>query len=196
MPTNTLLTIGMITRELLDSFDNMRVFTKYIENKYSSEFATPGAKIGPTLKIRLPAQVRTTSGPNLSVQDYIEQSTPLTIDQQEHVDVAFSSFEMTLSLDDWRRRIGGPRASCSGNTVDVYGLGCTGWCPTPLSPRHRLRQVVCVSQGRGAAGRQRHPAGRGVARLSQPVGTGSSGEREQGLVRSRVRRLRGSMSVA
>ena len=123
MPTNTLLTIGMITRELLDSFDNNRVFTKHIENRYSSDFAVPGEKIGPTLNIRLPAQVRTTSGPNLSVQDYIEQSTPLTIDQQEHVDVAFSSFEMSLSMDDWRRRIGGPSGIVLANTVDVYGLG-------------------------------------------------------------------------
>jgi len=75
------------------------------------------------LNIRLPAQLRTVSGPNLQVQDYIEQSVPLTIDQQEHVDLQFSSFEMTLSLDAWRERIGRPSGIVLANKVDAYGLG-------------------------------------------------------------------------
>jgi P22 coat protein - gene protein 5 len=120
---NTLLTIGEITYELLDCFENNLVFCKGIMRKYSSEFAVPGNKIGPTLSIRLPAQLRTTSGPNLQAQDYVEQSVPLTIDQQEHVDLQFSSFEMTLSLDDWRRRIGRPSGIVLANKVDAYGLG-------------------------------------------------------------------------
>ena len=43
------------------------------------------------------------------MQDYTEQSVPLTIDQQEHVDLQFS-FEMTLSLDEWRSVSASPRA--------------------------------------------------------------------------------------
>jgi hypothetical protein len=119
---NSLLTISMITSELLDSFQNNLVFTRDVMRQYSSEYARPGDKIGPTLSIRLPAQLRTTSGANLSVQDYVEQSVPLTIDQQEHVDVQFSSFEMTLSLDAWRQRIGTPSGIVLANTVDKYGL--------------------------------------------------------------------------
>jgi len=119
---NTLLTIGQITYELLDCFENNLVFCKGIMRQYSSEYAIPGSKIGPTLNVRLPAQLRTTSGPNLQVQDYVEQSVPLTIDQQEHVDLQFSSFEMTLSMDDWRRRIGRPSGIVLANKVDAYGL--------------------------------------------------------------------------
>jgi hypothetical protein len=63
------------------------------------------------------------SGPNLQVQDYIEQSVPLTIDQQEHVDLQFTSFEMTLSLDEWSDRIGMPSGIVLANKVDAYGLG-------------------------------------------------------------------------
>jgi hypothetical protein len=120
---NITLTIGMITRELLECAMNNMVFCKGILRKYSSEFAEPGNKIGPTLSIRLPAQLRTVSGPNLQVQDYVEQSVQLTIDQQEHVDLQFSSFEMTLSLDDWRRRIGTPSGIVLANKVDSFGLG-------------------------------------------------------------------------
>ena len=122
MPTNTLLTIGMVTRELLDSYENNLVFTRDVMRQYSSEFAIPGAKIGPTLSIRLPSRFATTSGPSLTVQDYIEEAVPLTIDQQEKVGVQFTSFEMTLSLDDWRQRIGRPAGIVLANTVDVYGL--------------------------------------------------------------------------
>jgi len=94
---NTLLTIGAITYELLDCFDNNLVFCKGIMRQYSSEFAVPGNKIGPTLNIRLPAQLRTTSGPNLQAQDYEEQFVPLTIDQKDHIYLYINSFEITLS---------------------------------------------------------------------------------------------------
>jgi hypothetical protein len=100
------------------------VFCQGIERKYSEEFAIPGSRIGPSVTIRLPAQLRATSGPAMgSVQDYIETGVVLTIDQQEHVDLQFSSFEMTLSLDDWRERIGKPSGIVLANKVDAYGLG-------------------------------------------------------------------------
>ena len=125
MPTNTLLTIGMITREALEYFSNNLVFCNraHILRQFSREFAIPGDKIGPTLNVRLPAQLRATSGPNLQTQDYIEQSVPLSINQQEHVDLQFTSFEMTLSLDDWGDRIGEPSGIVLANKVDAYGLG-------------------------------------------------------------------------
>lgn len=124
MPTNTLLTIGQITREALEYFSNNLVFTNraHILRQYSREFAIPGDKIGPSLNVRLPAQLRATSGPNLQVQDYIEQSVPLSINQQEHVDLQFTSFEATLSLDDWGDRIGEPSGIVLANKVDAYGL--------------------------------------------------------------------------
>jgi hypothetical protein len=123
MASNTILSIGMITYETLDCFENNLVTCKHIERKYSSEFARPGDRIGPTLNIRLPAQLRTQSGAALSVQDYTEQSVPLTIDQQEHVDLQFTSFEMTLSLDAWRQRIGKPTGIVLANVVDAYACG-------------------------------------------------------------------------
>jgi hypothetical protein len=135
MPTNSILTIGMVTRELLDSFDTNRVFTKRIMNEYSSEYAVPGHKIGPTLNIRLPARLAVTSGPVMTPSDYIEESVPLTIDQQEKVGLSFTSFELSLSMDDWRRRVGDPTGIVLSNKVDVYGLNLYWKCPNAiLSP--------------------------------------------------------------
>jgi len=135
LPTNTILTIGMVTRELLDAFDTNRVFTKHIYNEFSSEFAQPGAKIGPTLNVRLPARLAVTSGPVMTPSDYLEESTPLTIDQQEKVGLSFTSFEMALSMDDWRKRVGEPTSIVLSNKVDAYGLGLYWKCPNAiLSP--------------------------------------------------------------
>ena len=132
MPSNTLLTIGMITQEMLDCFDTNRVFSKRIMNQYSGEFAQPGAKTGPSINIRLPARLSTTSGPSMTPIDYIEESVPLTIDQQEKVPLSFTSFEVTLSLDDWRNRVGNPSSIVLSNKVDLYGLGLYWKCPNAI----------------------------------------------------------------
>ena len=61
-------------------------------------------------------------GPTLVPQNYQERSYPLTISFQKHTDVEFTSREMTLSLDDWSKRIGEPEAIKLANAVDVEGL--------------------------------------------------------------------------
>jgi hypothetical protein len=71
----------------------------------------------------------------MTPQDYIEESVPLTIDQQEKVGLSFTSFEMTLSMDDWRNRVGTPAGIVLSNKVDLYGLSLYWHCPNAiLSP--------------------------------------------------------------
>lgn len=122
MPTNQLLTITMITRRLIQVWRNNIVFAMGADRKYQDEFAKSGAKIGDTVNIRLPARFTVVDGPNLVPQNYQERSVPLTISWQKHTDVEFGSREMTLSLDDWSRRIGEPEAIKLANAVDVEGL--------------------------------------------------------------------------
>ena len=134
VPSNTLLTIGQITREQLECFQNNLVFCNraHILRQYSREFAVPGDKVGPSINVRLPAQLRATSGPNIDVQDYVEQSVPLSINQQEKVGLQFTSFEMTLSLDDWSERIGKPSGIVLANKVDAYGLSLYAQIPNAV----------------------------------------------------------------
>jgi hypothetical protein len=122
MPTNTILTMTMITRRMIQVLRNNTVFASNVERKYQDEFAKTGAKIGDTLNIRLPSRFTVVDGPNLVPQDYKERSYPLTISFQKHTDVQFGSREMTLSLDDWSKRIGEPEAIKLANAVDVEGL--------------------------------------------------------------------------
>src|ERR1035437_6810151 len=97
--SQTLLTPSMIAREALMAFKNKLVFTKGVDRQYSDEFAVKGAKVGATITIRKPPIFTVSSGPALSIQNVVEDSTSLTLDSQKHVDFQFLSSDLTLSVD-------------------------------------------------------------------------------------------------
>ncbi len=105
---NSILTLGMITRQALRLWKNSNAFIQNVNRQYDSDYAVSGAKIGANLKIRLPNDFVVTTGPALSAQDTAEQSTTLVVSTQKHVDVSFSSVDRTLSLDDYSERILAP----------------------------------------------------------------------------------------
>lgn len=81
-------------------------------------FAKSGAKIGDSLKIRLPNQYSVRTGAVLSVQDTTEVSTTLQIATQKGVDLNFTSAELTLSLDDFSDRILEPAMSVLAAAIE------------------------------------------------------------------------------
>lgn len=102
---NSLLTIGGITREALRIFKNTNLFIRNIDTQYDDSFAKTGAKIGDTLRIRLPNEYTVRTGRVASPQDTVERSVPLTVSSQKGVDLSFTSADMALSLDDFSNRI-------------------------------------------------------------------------------------------
>lgn len=115
---NTLLTRLEITRKAIRLFINSNAFMKNIDRQYDSQFAVTGAKIGATLRIRLPNDYPVTDGPGLSLQDTAEQQTTLTVATQRHVDTGFTTAEMALSLDDYAERITKPKMNnLAGNVA-------------------------------------------------------------------------------
>jgi hypothetical protein len=87
--------------------------------QYDESFAVTGAKIGASLRIRLPNDFVVTTGPALSVQDTAEQSTTLVLATQKHIDVSFSTADRTLSLDDYSRRVLAPMVNNLAGAVAV-----------------------------------------------------------------------------
>lgn len=116
---NTLLTINMITREAVRLWKNSNAFLQNVDMQYDDSFAVTGAKIGSTLRIRLPNDFTVTTGPALSVQDTSEQSTTLVLATQKHVDVSYSTADRTLSLDDYSRRVLAPMVNNLAGAVAV-----------------------------------------------------------------------------
>lgn len=117
--SNSLLTIDMITRKALQILENNLVITRNINRQYDDSFANTGAKIGSTLRIRLPDRALVTDGPALQVQDDQEQFTTLTVASQKHIGVNFTTAEMALSLDDFAERVLAPRISQLASSVDA-----------------------------------------------------------------------------
>lgn len=116
---NSLLTIDMITRKALEILENNLVLTRNVNRQYDDSFAVKGAKIGSTLRIRLPDRALVTDGAALQVQDDNEQYTSLTVSSQKHIGVNFTTAEMAMNLDDFAERVLAPRISQLAATIDA-----------------------------------------------------------------------------
>ena len=117
--SNSLLTIDMITRKSLEILENNLVLTRNVNRQYDDSFAVEGAKIGSTLRIRLPDRALVTDGAALQVQDDNEQYTTLTVNNQKHIGVNFTSAELTMQLDDFAERVLKPRISQLASSIDA-----------------------------------------------------------------------------
>ena len=116
---NSLLTIDMITRKALEILENNLVITRNVNRQYDDSFAVEGAKIGATLRIRLPDRALVTDGAALQVQDDNEQFTSLSVSNQKHIGVNFTTAEMTMQLDDFADRVLKPRISQLAASIDA-----------------------------------------------------------------------------
>lgn len=116
---NSLLTIDMITRKALEIFENELAVTRNVNRSYDDSFAVEGAKIGSTLRIRLPDRALVTNGAALQVQDDNEQYTTLTVSSQKHIGINFTSAELTMQLSDFADRVLKPRISQLAASVDA-----------------------------------------------------------------------------
>lgn len=119
---NTILTPTAVTREALRILHQKLTFVGRVNRQYDDSFANSGAKIGDSLKIRLPNQYTIRTGATLSTQDVTETSVTLQIATQKGVDVTFSSAELTLSLDDFSSRILEPAMSVLAANVEADAL--------------------------------------------------------------------------
>jgi len=163
---NTLLTISQITRETLRILENNLVFTKQVRRDFDDSFGRAGAKIGTVLNIRKPARYSGRTGQGLSIEDATETQVPLTLNTQRGVDIAFTSQDLALSIDDFKERFIRPAIANVANQIDFDGLqqylnvyntiGTPGTVPNALltylqagqrldeeaAPRDNLRSLV------------------------------------------------------
>lgn len=118
MATNTDLTIDMITNKSLAILENSLVITRNVTRAYDDSFAIEGAKIGSTLRIRLPNRYSVRTGAALAVQDYTEQQVTLTVQNQVGVDLNFTTAELTMNIDDFAERVLKPGLSQVASYID------------------------------------------------------------------------------
>lgn len=122
MATNSILTIDMITRELMFQLENQLTFTKHVNRNYDDKFAKSGAKIGDTITIRLPPLFQGRSGRVVNIEALQEKSVALQLDTQFGVDLDFSSSDLLLSIDDFSETFLKSTAATIANKIDFDGL--------------------------------------------------------------------------
>lgn len=136
--------------------------TRNVNRQYDSSFAVEGAKIGTTLRIRLPDRALVTDGAALQVQDDNEQFTTLSVSSQKHIGVNFTTAEMTMQLDDFAERVLKPRVSqlaasidadvCNAFTNIYQSVGTPGTTPSTslvlLQAQQKLNEAAAVMSPR------------------------------------------------
>lgn len=156
--SNTFLTDDIITAKALQILENQSVVTRTINKEYDPSFAVEGAKIGNTLRIRLPDRMLVTDGAALQVQDENQQFTTLTVSQQKHIGLNFTTADRTMKIDNFADLFLKPRVSQLATTVDasicqasykkIYAsVGTPGTPPSTslvlLQAQQKLNEMAC-----------------------------------------------------
>jgi hypothetical protein len=119
---NAILTPTAVTRKALAILHQKLNFVGSINREYDDSFAKTGAKIGDSLKIRLPNEYEVRTGATLSTQDTTETSTTLQVATQKGVDLNFTSVDLTLSLDDFSERVLEPAMSKLAANIEADAM--------------------------------------------------------------------------
>lgn len=119
---NSLVTPDWITKESMRISTNNLKFAGTIDKSYDDQYRQAGAKVGYTVKARLPQRFRTTKGQSLQIQALNDQYVPVTITDQANIGMGIGSAEMTMQVDELRARYVKPAAEQLANTIDYDGL--------------------------------------------------------------------------
>lgn len=124
---NTYLTIDMITAEAVMLFKNSNLFIMNMDTQYDDQFAIDGAKIGDTLRIRLPSDFIVTDGPAMQLQDNTQQYTSLTVSSQKNVATPYTTAERTMSIDRYSELVMAPMVNAlCGKVASTIMSGSEG----------------------------------------------------------------------
>jgi hypothetical protein len=167
--SHTLLTIDMVTREALRVAHEKLSFIGTINRDYDESYAKTGAKIGDTLRVRMPnAYTRRTGSRVMDVQDSTELSQAVTVATQDGVDMKFNSTELALSIDEFSQRYivpavsvlvagveGDVLADCTKKTYNYTGtagtvVGASADLSALFAARAKLNQGLAPKDGNRA----------------------------------------------
>ncbi len=144
MVANTLLSIGMITKESLAILENSLTFTKQVNREYDSEFGNKSAQIGDTVSVRKPPRYTVGTTPAFSAQGTVESSVPVTLNKQYNTGISFSTKNLTLDINDFSKTTFlDAQLAALANQIDYDGMqlykdvyqavGTAGTTPSAIS---------------------------------------------------------------
>lgn len=111
---NNLLTSDVIAKEALRLLKNELVAARLVYRQYENTFA----KVGDTIRLKLPFRVKAADGRVLVKQPMADQTVPFSIDYQNHVGLEYTVRDLTLSITEFSSRYLSSAMSQLANKVD------------------------------------------------------------------------------
>jgi hypothetical protein len=119
---NTIATPTWVLKEVGRGWINNIVFVKNCDRQYSDEYVQAGAKVGDTIKYRMPQRFNVTEGQALQLQALYDATVPISLQKQLNVAFSYSSAQATTDIDDVRERYVLPAARALANKADVVAF--------------------------------------------------------------------------
>lgn len=119
---NTLVTPSWVTNETALRFINSVKGVANFNRSYSDDFRAGGAKVGDSVRVRLPQRWQVTDGQAFQQQNILDQTVTIALTNQKGVHMGWSSAQGTTEVDRVRERYTNPAADSLANAADVLGL--------------------------------------------------------------------------
>ncbi len=119
---NTIVTSEWVLMETGLVFSNSLRGVANFDRHYSDEYTQGGAKVGDTVKIRLPQMWEAVEGEALEVQNILDRTVNLILNRRRHVGFGWSSSQATTDLDDIRSRYIQPAAETLASIYDRVSM--------------------------------------------------------------------------
>lgn len=162
---NTLVTPSWTLKEVGRGYENSLKFIANVNRTYSDEYSQAGAKVGNTVNYRLPQRWTVSDGQALDLQNILDQTVPISLTNQKHVDMSWSAWQETTEVEEVRKRYINPAADALASVIDglafstvyrdVYNsIGTPGTTPSTtlayLQAGRKLTDLAVPRQGRVA----------------------------------------------
>lgn len=123
-------------------------FIGHCHRDYDKEFMQAGAKIGDTLRIRLPEEYLVTTGATFVPQDIIQRSTTLTVATQKHVGMKLTSADLVMTDEDFMERHVVPAMSVLASNMEADALSMVLKVPNMVNTAGTTLTMLAIGQAR------------------------------------------------
>ena len=121
MTTNTFLTNDEITFETLVILKNELAFGNRCLRKFDGSFGVDGAKIGDTIRVRVPPRYTTTTGSAPAAQNVTETNKVLALQTQRNIFLSYTTKDLALAMDNFAENIIKPQMEQLASDIDSDG---------------------------------------------------------------------------
>lgn len=116
---NSLITPSWITKTTLAHLVNNSAFIGNVDTSYVDQFRMSGAKAGTSIQVRKPVQGTVRDGAAVNIQDIVEPTFTITMENEFGIDWQFTDFDLSLKVDRFEERYLAPMGSRLAAELDL-----------------------------------------------------------------------------